>query len=277
MHQGARTTAPAFPTHAEISTLPFDPAERWARIIASCVFAAAAAYTVVASLRMSGGMLMPGGWKMPMMWMVMPGQTLFSAAAVFLLMWQAMMIAMMLPSSWPMLELYARVARRLEHRRPIFDTLVAAAGYFAVWLAFGVVAFALGMGISSAAMSSIRISRWIPVGAGVALIVSGAWQLTPLKQACLRHCRDPLFFLAHAYRRGAWGAWRVGVHHGAFCAACCWALMAMQMLLGVMSLVVMASVAAVIAAEKLWRRGPQLARLVGLASIAAGIFLIVHW
>jgi predicted metal-binding membrane protein len=265
-----------FPTRTHVSAMPADARERWARIVATCVFLGAAVYTVSASLCMPGGMPMPGGWNMPMMWMVMPGQKLLSAAVIFLVMWQAMMIAMMLPSSWPMIELYARVARHEGHRQPMLDTLVVAAGYFAVWLAFGAAAFGLGIGISSAAMSSIRISHCVPVGAGVALILSGAWQLTPLKQACLKHCREPLLYLAHAYRRGVWGAWQVGVLHGAFCAACCWALMLMQLLLGVMSLVVMTAIAAVIAAEKLWRRGPLLARFIGAASIAAGVLLILR-
>jgi predicted metal-binding membrane protein len=191
------------------------------------------------------------------------------------LVWQAMMIAMMLPSSWPMLELYTRVARHSGHRRPLLDTSIVAAGYFAVWAAFGCVAFALGIEISRAAMISGRISRLIPGAAGVVLILSGVWQLSPMKQACLKHCREPLLFLGHAYRRGTWGAVRVGLHHGAFCAACCWALMTMQLLLGVMNLAMMTGVAAIIATEKLWRRGPALARLVGVVSIGAGLFLLL--
>ena len=101
------------------------------------------------------------------------------------------------------------------------------------------------------------------------------WQLSPMKQACLKHCREPLLFLGHAYRRSTWGAMRVGLHHGAFCAACCWALMMMQLLLGIMNLAIMTGVAAIIATEKLWRRGPALARLVGVVSIGAGLFLLL--
>jgi predicted metal-binding membrane protein len=83
-------------------------------------------------------------------------------------------------------------------------------------------------------------------------------------------------FLGHAYKPGLWGGFRVGLHHGAFCAACCWALMLMQMVLGVMNLAVMAGVAAIIATEKLWKRGPLLARLVGSVSIVVGIVLVVR-
>jgi predicted metal-binding membrane protein len=255
---------------------PPDRAEQWARATASVVFLLAAAYTLYAARGMSGGMLMQGGWTMPMMWMVMPGQSLAGSALLFLLMWQAMMIAMMLPSSWPTLELYSRVARHTGQRWPMFNTLLAAAGYFTVWGAFGAMAFAAGFEISRAAMFSPQLSKWVPAAAGVSLVIAGVWQLTPLKQSCLQHCRDPLMFLGHAYKPGVWGGFRLGLHHGAFCAACCWALMLMQMVLGVMNIAVMAGVAAIIGTEKLWKRGPLLARLVGAVSIIAGVFLVAR-
>jgi predicted metal-binding membrane protein len=247
---------------------PLDRAEQWARAVASCVFLLAGAYTLHAARGMSGG------WTMPMMWMVMPGQSLGGSAVVFLVMWQAMMVAMMLPSSWPMLELYSRVARHTDQRWPMFNTVLAGAGYFTVWGVFGAIAFAAGFEISRAAMASAQLSHWIPAAAGASLVLAGIWQLTPLKQACLKHCREPLLFLGHAYKPGAWGGFRVGLHHGAFCAACCWALMLMQSVLGVMNLAVMAGVAAIIATEKLWKCGPLLARLVGGVSIAAGLVLL---
>ena len=253
-----------------------DRTEKWARAIASGVFLVAAAYTLYAARAMSAGMRMPGGWTMPMMWMAMPGQSVAGAAFAFLLMWQAMMIAMMLPSSWPTLELYSRVARHTAQRSPKFNTVLAGAGYFTVWGAFGAIAFVAGFEISRAAMLSPQLSRSIPVAAGVSLVLAGIWQLTPLKQSCLNHCRDPLMALGHAYKPGVWGGFRVGLHHGAFCAACCWALMLMQIILGVMNLVVMACVAAIIATEKLWKRGPVLARLVGAVSIVVGIVLVVR-
>ena len=255
---------------------PLDRAERWARAIASGVFLLAAAYTFYAGRGMSGGMMMPGGWTMPMMWMVMPGQSLAGSVFAFLLMWQAMMIAMMLPSSWPTLELYSRVARHTGQRHPMFNTVLAGAGYFTIWGVFGAIPFAAGFEISHAAMVSPQLSRWIPVAAGVSLFLAGIWQLTPLKQSCLKHCREPLLFLGHAYKPGLWGGFRAGLHHGAFCALCCWALMLMQIVLGVMNLAVMAGVAAIIATEKLWKRGPLLARLVGGVSIVAGVVLIAR-
>jgi len=267
-------TAPAQGIAEQALAASPDRAELSARAVASGVFLLAAAYTLNAARSMPGGMAMPGGWTMPMMWMSMPGQSLADAALAFLLMWQAMMIAMMLPSSWPTLELYSRVARHTGQRRPLFNTILAGVGYFTVWGVFGAIALAVGFEISRAAMTSAKLSHWIPTAAGVSLVLAGIWQLTPLKQSCLKHCREPLLFLGQMYKPGLWGGFRVGLHHGAFCAVCCWALMLMQMVLGVMNLAVMAGVAAIIATEKLWKRGPLLARLVGAVSIFAGIVLL---
>jgi predicted metal-binding membrane protein len=241
---------------------------------AAAVFVVAAAITWNGARGMSGGMSMPGGWVMPMMWMRMPGQTAWGAAGMFLLMWQAMMIAMMLPSSWPMLELYQRVAASSGERRPGLAVALAGAGYFAVWLGFGTVALWIGSAASDAAMKSTGWSRMMPAAAGVALIIAGLYQWSPWKQACLAHCRSPLMFLGHVFRPGLAGAVRVGIVHGTFCTGCCWALMVIQMILGVMNLSVMLLVAAVIAVEKLWKRGPLVARLVGGAAIAMGAFYL---
>src|ERR1700676_1241667 len=180
-------TAPVREIAEQAIAAPLDRAEQWARAIASGVFLLAAAYTFYAARGMSGGMVMPGGWTMPMMWMAMPGQSLAGAAIAFLLMWQAMMLAMMLPSSWPTPELYSRVARHTGHRHPMLNTVVAGVGYFTVWGAFGAIAFAAGFEISRATMLSPQLSRWIPVAAGVSLVLAGIWQLTPLKQSCLNH------------------------------------------------------------------------------------------
>lgn len=253
-----------------------DRGERWARGVAAVVFLASAVYTWNATRGMAGGMTMPGGWEMSMMWMAMPGQSIAAAAFTFLLMWLAMMIAMMLPSSWPMLELYQKVAVSSGVRRPALATALAGVGYFAVWGAFGAVVFGVGFGAGAASMKSSAFSRAVPLLAGAGLIFAGAYQLSPWKQACLTHCRSPLMFLGHVFRPGLSGAVRVGAAHGLYCAGCCWALMLMQTILGVMSLTVMILIAAVIGAEKLWTRGPLLARVVGVASIAMGGFFLLR-
>ncbi len=108
---------------------------------------------------------------------------------------------------------------------------------------------------------------------GRAFGISGIYQLTQWKLACLKHCRDPLTLLAANLHRGRFGALRIGIHHGAFCAACCWALMLIQLVLGVMNLAAMVAVAVVIALEKLLPRGEWLARAAGLVAIVAGIII----
>jgi predicted metal-binding membrane protein len=254
---------------------PSNRNELWARSLAGGLFLASAAFTLSAARSMSGGMRMPGGWEMSMMWMAMPGQSTIAAGGIFLLMWLAMMIAMMLPSSWPMLEVYRKVAgSRGAH--PALATTLVGVGYFAVWLAFGALVFGAGFAASTAAMRSVAFSRAMPLVAGAGLIFAGAYQLSPWKQACLSHCRSPLMFLAHVFRPRLTGALRVGVTHGLYCTGCCWALMLMQTILGVMSLSVMILVAVLIGAEKLWAQGPLLARATGAASIGLGGFFLLR-
>ena len=234
------------------------------------IFGVAASVTIYFSHTMPGSMRMPGSWTMSMMWMAMPGQSWFRATLLFTGMWLAMMIAMMLPSTLPILFLYRRATAFRGESHVVLLTFVVGAGYFLVWLLFGVVVYAMGRGITNAAMKWVEVSRTIPFAAAVALILAGSYQLTPWKTACLKHCRDPLELVAQ-HLGGARGAFRLGLHHGAFCAACCWALMLIQLVLGVMSLTVMVAVAVVIAFEKLLTRGETVARVIGTISVLAGI------
>jgi predicted metal-binding membrane protein len=209
------------------------------------------------------------------MWMVMPGQAWLGAALSFVGMWLAMMVAMMLPSSLPMLLLYRRAAAFRGETHLGLMTFVLGTGYFFVWLLFGVIAYVAGTAVTQAAMASVTVCRVIPLAAGGALVLAGVFQLTPWKSACLRHCRDPLSVVAHHLHGGWRGTLRLGIHHGAFCAACCWALMLVQLVLGAMNLAVMVIVGVVIALEKLIPRGELVARAVGAASILGGVALAV--
>ena len=238
---------------------------------AATVFCGCAVLTLYFVATMAGGMAMPGGWTMSMMWMRMPGQSWPTAGAVFVAMWVAMMIAMMLPSALPMLLLYRRAVGFRCESSVALATWCVGAGYFAVWTAFGVAAYAIGIALGDGAMRSETFSRAIPLASALALVIAGAYQLTPWKTACLRHCRDPFHLMAHHLGRGGWrGALALGLHHGAFCAGCCWGLMLMQLVLGVMNVGAMVVVAGVIAAEKLLLRGVFIARAVGAAAIVAG-------
>ena len=247
-------------------------------IIATIVTIAAWVYTISSANAMASAMPMPGGWSMSMAWMSMGHQTPMAHATMFLLMWAVMMVAMMLPSVMPAVLLHRRLVESRIKRGapPAGSQFLLLAGYFSVWVAFGAVAYTVGMTLAGAAMRSTRVSVMVPAATGLALAAAGAYQLTQWKQICLRHCRSPLeFFARHDIRRAA-DSWRFGLHHGAYCAACCWGLMVIQLALGVMSVPLMALVALVILLEKQWRHGEMLARVVGAASLAGGIFLTLH-
>ena len=245
-------------------------------VVAALVAAVCRAISVYSARTMSGTMTMPGGWEMSMAWMRMPGQSRIGAAAMFLTMWQLMMVAMMLPSTMPVALLYRRFAaarrRRGEAAAPV---AVLLAGYFSTWLLFGVVAYVVGVGLSDAAMRDERASKLVPAATAFALILAGVYQLTPWKRVCLRHCRSPLSFVATCWKPGWLGTLRLGSHHGAYCAGCCWGLMLIQLAIGVMNLSLMAVLAGVIWIEKSWRHGEQMARAAGAAAIAAGAIMAV--
>jgi predicted metal-binding membrane protein len=241
------------------------------------IFSTAAASTLYFARSMSAGMAMPGGWTMSMMWMRMPDQSAFAAAGVFTFMWLAMMVAMMLPSALPMLLVYRRVMLFRGEEMPAQQSWLVGTGYFAVWAAVGVLAYVFGIAIANATMRWEFLSRLVPFACGVALILGGAWQFTPWKFACLKHCRDPIHLLARHLDRGTAGGFRFGLHHGAYCAGCCWGLMLMLLALGVMNLAAMIAVAGVVAAEKLLARGELIARVVGAIAIIAGALVALRF
>jgi predicted metal-binding membrane protein len=180
-----------------------------------------------------------------------PG-TALGALGWFLGVWVVMMAAMMFPSVAPTVALYAQMARR---RAPVAPLLFAA-GYLVTWAAVGLVAYGLfdvGRSLLGYQLTWSGAGRWI---AGGTLIVAAGYELTPLKDVCLGKCRSPVGFLVGSWRDGLSGALGMGVRHGAWCAGCCWALMASLFALGVMSLAWMAFVAVLIALEKIlpWGR-----------------------
>ncbi len=196
-------------------------------------------------------------------------------ALLMLVMWWVMMVAMMLPSAAPMILLYARIDRRQRERdAPIVPTGIFAAGYLAVWGAFSLLATALQWGLERAELlSSMMASTSAALGGGL-LLAAGIWQLTPLKQACLRHCRSPLDFLSHRWRKGRLGAFTMGLEHGAFCLGCCWVLMALLFYGGVMNLYWIAGLALFVLAEKTIPRGHWLGSAAGVGLMAWGALLL---
>jgi predicted metal-binding membrane protein len=182
----------------------------------------------------------------------------------FLGIWVVMMAAMMLPSTAPTVAAYTRLAPQRTAAGPLFFVV----GYLAVWTAAGVLAF----GLSRFGSHLVEEVSW---AAGATLLLAALYQLTPLKDACLGRCRSPVAFLLGSWRPGAAGALRMGATHGAWCAGCCWALMASLFALGVMSIGWMAFVAGLVAVEKLlpWRRVALGATTAILGTL--GVFLLV--
>jgi len=184
-------------------------------------------------------------------------------------MWSAMMVAMMVPSAAPAILLYATVHRRSQGSPP--PTAAFLAGYLACWLGFSLLAAWLQL----AATSPISMALSSPTISGMLLIVAGLYQLSPLKDACLGRCRSPAQLLARHYRPGAMGAARLGLLHGAYCLGCCWLLMALLFVVGVMNLAWVAALALLVAAEKLLPRGEWIARVAGVAMVAWGVAIFV--
>jgi len=184
------------------------------------------------------------------------------------LMWVLMGAAMMLPTAAPAIDLLARLSRRLETGRA---RMLAGftAGYLMAWAGLGLAAAALQLALAMPAGG-------LPggAGAGALLVLAGLYQLTPVKQACLRKCRNPLGFFLGAWREGPGGAVVMGLSHGAICIGCCWALMALMLISGAMSVVWMAGLGVAMALEKTAPAAPALGRLIGAAMALAGAALI---
>lgn len=184
--------------------------------------------------------------------------------------WVTMMAAMMLPSVLPMVLFYARVARERSGGAP---TWLFVASYLAVWTGFGLVAYAASRGLRSVDAGFFAWDRAGPWIAGAAAAAAGLYELTPLKDVCLRHCRTPLHFVLHGWRDGRLGAVRMGGEHGFWCVGCCWGLMLALFALGVMSLFWMAAIGAVIFAEKVLPFGGRLTRPLAFAFVALGLWI----
>lgn len=194
----------------------------------------------------------------------------------FLLMWIAMMAAMMLPATAPTVDAFATIARRRRARRePYTPTLVFIAGYLLVWACFSGAATLAQWFLYRAALLTPTMQNASPTLAGVALLIAGLYQLTPLKMACLKGCRSPLSFIMAEWREGYTGALRMGARHGSSCVGCCWALMSLMFCVSVMDLRWAAALAVYAAAEKLLPGGDTvIAPAFGSAAIVGGVTLI---
>jgi predicted metal-binding membrane protein len=219
--------------------------------ISACgvAFIVSVAATVYFCRSMCCEMEMPGGWTMSMMWTRMHGQTWAASATSFLLMWLAMMVAMMMPSALPMfLNTRHSIAETKVANTPTFLALVAS-GYFTVWLAVGAGIYGFGIAFATAATRWESFSRAVPVLSGASLIAAGLFQFTRWKMSGLLCCRSALGCAASCPERDM--SFLLGCKQGATCCICSTTPMMTQLALGVMNLLVMVAVAIVIAAEKL--------------------------
>ena len=208
----------------------------------------------------------PPGWR-PVEWLLVPA------------MWWTMMVAMMTPSAAPAILLYARVHRHGQGPAPdrgLAPTWAFASGYLLAWLAFSLAATTLQWTLQRAALMSPETlrsqSRWL---SAAVLIAAGAYQFSPLQNLCLSHCRSPATFLSRHWRPGVAGALRLGAQHGIYCVGCCWLLMGLLFVGGVMNLVWIAALTALVLSEKVLPGGRWAARASGVALIAWGVATLV--
>ncbi len=192
--------------------------------------------------------------------------------AMTFVMWGVMMVAMMAPTAAPMLLALARIDRaQPTPSGPLLPATLFLAGYLLVWTGFSLVATLAQWRLHELALVSASGASNHAAFGGALLLSAGAFQLTPLKQACLSRCRSPLLFLMSAWRPGSSGGLRMGILHGAFCIGCCWALMALMFVAGAMNLLWCAALMLLMLAEKSLPTGRQLGRAAGVGLIVWGV------
>ncbi|MFC0804316.1 DUF2182 domain-containing protein [Ensifer sp. P24N7] len=198
-------------------------------------------------------------------------------AGVTLTMWVVMMVGMMLPSATPMILLYARVGRQSRKEgKPFAATGFFAGGYLLAWVGFALAA-TLGQWLMEGTLLSPALASASRIFSGAVLIVAGLYQWTPLKDACLSQCQTPIVFLQRhgGFRRDPAGAVGLGLRHGLYCIGCCWALMTLLFVGGIMNVLWIAAIAIFVLAEKVFFPGRLLSRIAGTLLIAAGLWQLI--
>ena len=229
-------------------------------------------YLFILSLHMEGMMAENlSTMAQPKSWTAIDGLLMF-------IMWAVMMVGMMVPSASPTILLYARVCRKKVKEQPtLIPTAAFLMGYLAIWTVFSAIATILQWCLEQVALLSPMMastSFWL---GGTILVAAGIYQLTPYKSGCLQHCRSPIDFLATHWREGNWGAFNMGIRHGVFCLGCCWALMLLLFVVGVMNLLGVAAITIFVLLEKVTQFGLLVRRLGGFLLIVWGIVLVVPY
>ena len=197
-----------------------------------------------------------------------------SYAGLTFLMWFVMMVGMMLPSVAPTVLLFQRVARRAPGGEAFVRTATFLFGYLLVWFGFSAAATFLQMGLIGTGWLDAMGVLTAPWTRSALLVAVGIYQWLPVKGACLDHCRSPALFLVAAYRPGRTGALRMGLHHGLYCLGCCWALMLLLLIGGVMNLLWVAAITALVFVEKLVAGGDRVRRGFGAAALLAAVVVL---
>jgi predicted metal-binding membrane protein len=240
--------------------------------VAVLLFVVCTAMTVAwcASMSTVGAMPMPGGWTLSMTWMRMPGQTWLGTAASFLAMWVVMMAAMMLPSLVPVLWRYRQTVAAAGTPHLGRLTVLAGAGYFAIWTVFGLLVFPFGIALAEIAMRLPAAARAVPIAVGAVVLSAGLLQFTAWKARRLDCCRET----ARCGGLDCITAWRHGMRLGLHCCCCCCGLTVSLLVIGVMDLRAMALTTAAVNLERL--AGERAARAIGAAAMAAGLVMIAR-
>lgn len=209
--------------------------------------------------------------------MAMPGMGAWGVSDLLLVfaMWSIMMVAMMLPAAMPMVMLFAMANRQRQAQRgSVVPAWIFVAGYLTIWTGFSALATLGQWGLHAASMLSPMILKTTPFVGGILLIFAGVYQWTPLKHACLAHCRSPLGFIMNHWRDGGRGGFLMGLRHGLYCLGCCWLLMTLLFVAGAMNLIWIAALSVFVLLEKTSRGGLWIARGAGLAFLAWGCWLL---
>ena len=243
-------------------------------VVGSLLLLTVLAWAYLAVVATGMGAAQTGGMETIENMMALKPWSTLDALFVFM-MWAIMMVGMMTPSATPMILLYSTVLRKRAKRdNPLVPTAAFFAGYVAVWMIFSVAATGAQWGLERAALLSPMMASTSTVFAGLVLIAAGAYQWTPYKNACLSRCRDPVWFLSRMWRDGTGGAFRMGLVHGAFCLGCCWVLMALLFVGGVMNLLCVAAITVFVMLEKAAPFGREMGRAAACGLVAAGVLMI---
>ena len=209
--------------------------------------------------------------------MPMTPQWTWTDFVLLFLMWFVMMIAMMTPSVTPLVLIYAMINRqRKQQQNPFVSAGYLVSGYFVVWAAFSLFATLLQWLLQRVSLLNPEMETTSKILGAIILISAGIFQFTPLKNACLRYCRTPIDFITHKWKEGKWGALQMGMENGLYCLGCCWILMILLFVSGIMNILWIAIITLFVLAEKVLPAAKPVSSIAGVALIGYGIIILLQ-